>query len=186
MNKLSNVELMLLQVICEKGELSGYEINSIIEERGYREWADIGTTSVYISLQKLQKKLFVDSYLDTNKAGKGPLPKKFKLSKEGQECLYEAIVDALSKTRERDKRFDLGIAASHLIDNKEVILALGQRKTFLAKAKDILERKYELQNEKDLPINVQYLFKHPIYLIKCELEFIEDLMKEINELGDTK
>ena len=186
MKDLSNVELMLLQIICEKGELSGYEINQIVEARGYREWADIGTTSIYVSLEKLQKKNFVESYLDTNKQGRGPLPKKFKLSKEGQACLNRSIIDALSKTRERDKRFDLGIAASHLVDKKEVISALTQRKIFLVGAKEAVEKKYELQKAQNFPVNVQYLFRHPIYLIKCEIDFIDELISKLNEQEETK
>jgi hypothetical protein len=38
MRKLSNVEIVLLQIIAEKEGISGYGINQIVKERGYREW----------------------------------------------------------------------------------------------------------------------------------------------------
>lgn len=48
---ITNVEFMLLQIICERKEASGYEINQLIKERGYREWVDMGTTSIYVGLK---------------------------------------------------------------------------------------------------------------------------------------
>lgn len=51
MNQLSNVEMVLLQIIAELNQMSGYEINKRIEQRGYREWAKIGTTSIYVGFQ---------------------------------------------------------------------------------------------------------------------------------------
>ncbi|MEI7850022.1 MAG: PadR family transcriptional regulator, partial [Chloroflexota bacterium] len=90
---LSNVEFALLQLISEQAELSGYMISRLIEERGFREWADIGETSIYIGLEKLNKKEFVEFYIDIDKQGKGPLPKKFTLTDKGKEILKEEILD---------------------------------------------------------------------------------------------
>jgi DNA-binding PadR family transcriptional regulator len=54
--QLTNVEIALLQLIREKKLVSGYEIDALIEERGYRNWAGIGKTSIYNTLKKLKKK----------------------------------------------------------------------------------------------------------------------------------
>lgn len=58
---LSNVEFMLLQMIAELDQASGYDINKLIDQRGYRQWANIGTTSVYAGLKKLNEKELVES-----------------------------------------------------------------------------------------------------------------------------
>ena len=50
--ELSNVELMLLEIISQAKEISGYRIGKLVEERQYRVWADIGTTSIYTGLEK--------------------------------------------------------------------------------------------------------------------------------------
>lgn len=181
MNKLNNVEFMLLQILCDSGELSGYEINQLVEERNYRQWADIGTTSIYVSLEKLQKKDLVESYIDIKKQGKGPLPKKFKISDTGRQCLGEAIKEALSETRERDKRFDLGIAASHLIDKEEVLHSLARRIAFLLKVNDELKAKVQRDKIQNYPANIRFLFSHPVYLIECEIAFLEDFINTLKE-----
>jgi hypothetical protein len=48
---------MLLQLILEKDIISGYNlVKQICRKQNVRNMADLGTTSIYISLKKLQKK----------------------------------------------------------------------------------------------------------------------------------
>lgn len=180
---LSNVEFMLLQIISEKAGISGYEINRLVEERGFREWADIGTTSIYVGLDKLQKKELLDAYMDTAKQGKGPIPKKFKINKKGLRQLKNEIVEALSNTRERDHRFDLGIAAIPLLSKEEAVIALEKRKQYLSQKSNEIEAKFISQGSEKLPLNVQMLFDHPRYLIKYEIEFTNSLITKLMGKG---
>lgn len=181
MINVSNAEFMLLQLLCEKGGVSGYEINAIVEERGYRHWADIGSTSVYNSLEKLLKKGFAECYVDTEKRGKGPLPKKFSITADGRGALLENIGSALSSTRERDKRFDLGLAACNFLDRAEVKKALAGRKQLLVEAKENIKKKYAQQHISATPAHVRYLFNHPAYLIDTELRFIDNFLSDFSK-----
>ena len=177
--ELTNVEFMLLQIICEQKEVSGYEINQLVRERGYKEWADIGTTSIYVGLNKLSKKQLVNSYIDTAKQGKGPMPRKFEITNEGKELLKQNILLALSSSRERDYRFDLALAAILFLSVEEVSVALKKRKTFLSEAAKNINKKFESQGGKILPLNVRALFRHPLLLIKHEIEFTDSLITEL-------
>lgn len=179
--QLSNVEFALLQLISENGELSGYEINKLIEERGYREWADIGETSIYTGLDKLEKKKLAEFYIYADKQGRGPLPKKFKLTDRGKETLKNEILEALSTTRERDRRFDLALASIPLLTPEEAILALNKRKEFLANESERLKNKFESQGGKNLPFYVKALFKHPLVFIDTEIAFISELISSVRE-----
>lgn len=179
--QLSNVEFALLQLISENGELSGYEINKLIEERGYREWANIGETSIYSGLDKLNKKVLVEFYVDAYKQGKGPLPKKFKLTDKGKETLRDEVLRALSTTRERDRRFDLALASILLLVPEEAILALNKRKEFLANESERLKNKLESQGGENLPFHVKSLFKHPLVFIDTEIEFVDELLGLLKE-----
>jgi DNA-binding PadR family transcriptional regulator len=176
---LSNVEFALLQLISENGELSGYSISRLIEERGYREWADIGDTSIYTGLEKLNKNEFVRFYVDTDKQGKGPLPKKFNLTHKGKKILKEEVVEALSVTRERDRRFDIALAAIREIAPAEAIQALEKRKLFLSTEMQRINTKFIQQDGQALPKHVQILFKHPLILIKAELKFMDEIIDTI-------
>lgn len=176
---LSNVEFALMQLISENGELSGYMISRLIEERGYREWADIGETSIYIGLEKLYKKEFVEFYVDIAKQGKGPLPKKFNLTDKGKETLKEEVLDALSTTRERDRRFDIALAAIRFVNPEDALQSLEKRKLFLLAEMQRINTKFFQQDGLAFPKYVQILFKHPLILIGAELEFMDEIINTI-------
>lgn len=179
MNKISNVEFALLQLIAESSNISGYEINKLVEERGYREWADIGTTSIYVGLDKLSKKELVESQIDTNKTGKGPLPKRFTLTQKGKNVLRDTIIESLSLTRERDHRFDLAVAAIPFISSQEAVDALNRRKSFLLSEQKRLEGKFHSQGGYKLPFFVRALFAHPLALIDAEIKFTNQLVTDL-------
>jgi DNA-binding PadR family transcriptional regulator len=109
---ISNVELMLLELICEQGETSGYKIDQLVKDRGCRIWAGIGTTSIYMGLEKLRKKHFVEFYIDTEKQGKGPSPKKFRITKEGENILKREVAETLAS------RLLKNVVASFMRPNK--------------------------------------------------------------------
>ncbi len=179
LDKISNVEFMLLQIIRQKGEVCGYEIDKIVKIREYREWANIGRTSIYIGLEKLAKKHLVETFIDTDKKGKGPLPKKYKLTKKGKKTLRSEIFNTLSSSRERDRKFDLAFAAIDVLTTKEVISALKKRKEYLSEVAKKVEKKFESLGGFNLPINIKALFKHSLYLIKNERKFLDTLMAEL-------
>jgi DNA-binding PadR family transcriptional regulator len=120
MRNVTNVEMVLLQIIAEKEGISGYGINQIVKERGYREWADIGMTSIYVGLKKLEDKKLVKSKINTSKTGKGPMPKIFYLTEKGKEVLSAEVLLILSGSRERERIFDLGVAGIPFVAPKKV------------------------------------------------------------------
>lgn len=174
--QISNAELMLLQIIKQAGETSGYAINKLVEEREYRVWAGIGTTSIYTGLENLQRKHLVSSRIDVAKKGKGPLPRKFRLTEKGGLTLRREIKRALSSTRERDLRFDLALAAIPVLTPREAATALERRKRFLREVAKHVEARFEALGGERLPINIGGLFKHSLHLIKHELEFVDVLI----------
>lgn len=184
--EITNVEFMLLQIIYEMKEVSGYEINQLIHERGYREWGDMGTTSIYVGLKKLNTKQLVHSYIDTTKQGKGPMPRKFKVTSHGVELLKQTTKDYLSASRERDRRFDLAVAGMPCLTPDEVVAALQKRKDFLAQAADNIKKKFASQGGLRLPFHVQALFKHPLQLITHEIEFMDTLIKDLLGKNDDR
>lgn len=179
MKIISNVEFMLLLLIAEKKKISGYEINRLIEERGFRNWADIGTTSIYVGLEKLKKKKCLEFFYDIEKTGKGPVPKMFHLNLEGKKVLRKTICDALVNSRERDKRFDLGLVGLPFISSEKAASALQKRKEILLAAENFIKTKFKSDGGESLPFHVKAVFSHPLFLIKHELDFTDTLIKEL-------
>ena len=178
--KLKNVEFIILQITYEREAVSGYEIDRWIKEQGYREWTDIGTTSVYVGLAKLGEKRLVSSYLDTAQYGRGPLLRNFSITAAGKNVLKQEILAALSSARERDYRFDLAFAAISLVAVEEAVAALEQRKTFLRELAERVNRLFEAQGGPALPFNLQALFKHPLLYIQSEIAFVNSLIEELS------
>lgn len=178
---ISNVELMLLQIIYQQKDICGYQINKLVKERDYLEWADIGTTSVYTGLEKLRKKRLVHLRIDEEKRGKGPLPKKFRLTGKGKNVLKDELLKALSYTRERDKKFDLAFSAIGVLRPAEVKGALETRKHFLLNIAQKLKEKLKSLGGDKLPINIKALFKHSLHLIKSEVKFVDNLITDLTK-----
>ena len=51
---MTNAELAILSLVAEQPR-HGYEIESVIEQRGMRAWTEIGFSSIYYILKKLEK-----------------------------------------------------------------------------------------------------------------------------------
>ena len=51
---LTDAELLVLGLVAEMPR-HGYELEQVIEERGMREWTQIGFSSIYFVLGKLKK-----------------------------------------------------------------------------------------------------------------------------------
>ncbi|MNI11262.1 Transcriptional regulator PadR-like family protein [compost metagenome] len=184
MNPLSNVEFTLLQIIAECNQASGYDINKLIDQRGYREWANIGTTSVYAGLKKLNDKGLIEHEESGEKSGKGPIPTRFVITEKGITTLGNEIISSLSSSRERDNRFDLGLAALPFVKKDKAIEALRERLDFLGGTLNHLKQMYESQGGAQLPLHVRALFLHPVSLIESEQAFVSNIIHEL--LGETE
>ena len=59
---MTNAELAILSLIAEQPR-HGYDIEQIIEARGMRDWTEIGFSSIYYLLNKLEKAGLIESQL---------------------------------------------------------------------------------------------------------------------------
>ncbi|MFH1288433.1 MAG: hypothetical protein ABII25_07030 [bacterium] len=121
----------------------------------------------------------MDSFIDETKTGKGPLPKKIKLNQRGKTVLENEILNALSNTRERDKKFDIGIAGIPFVEREKVVTSLNKRKKLLLDSYKKIENKFKSDGGEKLAFHTQAVFRHPLFLIKHEIKFIDFLIKEI-------
>ena len=51
---MTNAELAILSLVAEEPR-HGYDIEQVIEARGMRDWTEIGFSSIYYLLKKLEK-----------------------------------------------------------------------------------------------------------------------------------
>jgi DNA-binding PadR family transcriptional regulator len=60
---MTKAELAILGLVAEKPR-HGYEIEGVIEARGMRDWTEIGFSSIYYLLKKLEDKGLVTGQLE--------------------------------------------------------------------------------------------------------------------------
>ncbi len=175
MFNLSNTEYTILSLIREVEKASGYRLNTVIENRGYREWADIGMTSIYAALKKLEQKGLVQGKLTTDKATRGPAAKEYNLTAEGTRLLKEETVKGLSQTRERDRRFDLALSTMDLLSSLEALACIKERIAFLIKEQKRLAAIYDNQRY-GISFMGALLFKHTLHILQGEIAFLKKLL----------
>lgn len=127
MNYLINTEFALLGLILERQPVSGYRLNRLIGERGFDQWAGLGSTSVYTGLKKLKNKGLIRLVTDESKQGKGPPPKKATLTRSGGQVLVREALAALALPRPSAGRFELALAVLDALDPAAAARALDER-----------------------------------------------------------
>ena len=180
-NNLSNVEIILLELIKEKNEISGYEIKKQIEDRGYVSWANIGKTSIYSGIRKLDAKKLITLKTVKKKSGKGPLPQHIKLTKSGEKALSCEIKRALLSQRDFPLYY-IGIAGIHLLERELILDILEERKEMSFENIIRINKIFEEKGGEHLPIQAKALFEHPILLMKTDIKFIDNLIKTLKEV----
>lgn len=175
--KLTNMEFVLLQIICERQWVLADEIDHFLKERDYKEWCHLQGASPSVALKKLAARQLVSSR--TVKQGNEPMP-GYAATDEGKNVLKQEIIAALSSFRESNYRFDLALTAMFSVPAEEVVAALRKRENYLAKSKKHLKAIFEFQGGQELPVNLQTLFRHLFMLITVEIEFTDILIQQLN------
>jgi DNA-binding PadR family transcriptional regulator len=180
MFQISNAEFILLSLIHEQEKVTGYHLNRLIEEQGYRDWTDIGTTSIYTGLKKLKQKQYVTSATDRYKKGRGPKGVIYSLTPEGLELLKAEVEQGLSSARGRSGQFMLAISALPVLPMEKVIRALEQRKTSLEQRLEHVQQTYERQ-QAYMPFHADLLFQYSFAAIRREVTFTEEMIVSIKQ-----
>jgi DNA-binding PadR family transcriptional regulator len=181
-NNLTDIELVLLQIVCQQKSISGYRINKLIDERGYRDWVEIGSTSVYLGLAKLQKKGLVKSFFDTHKEGKGPPPRQFSITEAGTEGLEAEILATLASATVSDTRFNLGIAGMPYVTSDDALIALRQRHRNLKEHSARLKKRFTELGGSVLKLHIRAVYERSLAQTEAETNFVIELVSELEEI----
>lgn len=175
---MTNAQLAILSLVAEQPR-HGYEIEQVIEARGMREWTEVGFSSIYYLLKKLEGKGWVEGRLE--EAQRGPARKVFQATPAGLEARREALLEALSVPGQCYPPLQLGLANLPGILPEEAVLALQQYRAALEGRRVHVQAGWDRQ--KPLPYFVEAMFDYSITLIEAEKGWIERLIQRIEEGG---
>lgn len=171
--QLTDAELLLLGLVAEMPR-HGYELEQVIEQRGMREWTQIGFSSIYFVLGKLEKIGLV-----TAEKQKGTKAKKvFVLTDLGRSELIAHSLTALSNTRPIYSSVLIGMAHWPVLQRAEALSALETRKHHIEA--EILRVEGVLTDQQPLPEYVEAIFDFGLGQLSAEAAWVErtlDYMK---------
>lgn len=173
---MTNAELAILGLIVEQPR-HGYEIDQVIKERGMRNWTEVGFSSIYYVLKKLEREGLIAGHLE--EAERGPARKVYHATAAGVEARRASVVQALSAPQHCHSPLLLGLANMPGVPADTALAALMQYRDSLA------ERLAEVQErwagQQPLPYFVDAMFDHSVVLITAELEWVKRFIRRMEE-----
>ena len=171
---MTNSELAILTLITEQ-PLYGYQIEQVIEQRGMREWTEIGFSSIYYLLKKLEKKGLVEAQVEEVEGA--PNRKVYTVTPAGELELHRAIIGALSEPEQQYSSFSLALGNLPFVSPKEALTALNQyQNKLVSRLRKIQTRQKEQQ---PLPFFVNALFNYNENMITAELLWVEKFIGQL-------
>ena len=169
----NNSELALLTILVE-GPQHGYQLEQVIEGRGLREWTEIGFSSIYYLLDKMQKVGWVTSEMQPE-AGR-PTRRVYSLTSEGMQVTTQAVHQRLTAPRYLSGDFMLGLANQLLISPEERLASIQTYRATLDERYADVERKWQSARTPVTPMTgvVNDLFDHSLKMITAEMAWLDD------------
>ena len=175
---ISNIEAAILGLVCE-GPQYGYKIEKIVEERGMRNWTEIGFSSIYYVLKRLEDRGLIQSKLE--KVEGKPPRKVYTITEEGIVAMEEKVKSLLSKNKKLISPFDLGIAYLKLLEPEDVFECLKRYIDSVDEHINFLENSIHMMEKSKAPYHVIALFSRPLAHMKTEKKWVEGFMDKINK-----
>lgn len=174
---MTNAEIAILSLIAER-PCHGYEIEQLIQARGMREWTEIGFSSIYYLLKKLEKQGLISASLQPPE-GPGPARKVFSILPEGEAALQEAALEALTNPRRIYPHIQVGLANLFRLPREKVQAAL---QTYAHILEQRMRHIRSCQHEQQpLPWQVDAMFAYSEAMIEAETMWVKQFLVRLEE-----
>ncbi len=206
---MTNAELAVLGLVVEQPRY-GYQIEQVIEERGMRRWTEIGFSSIYFLLKKLEKQGLIKgrwekTRLKELKKLKGLLKQQGLIEKEcqktergperwakvyrptdaGLEAFHSTIIEVLSLPRPSPRPLMLGLANLPSLSTEEALIALSQYNKHLTEKMVILRTVLESDMHSH-PYFVNAMFELSLAVMQAEREWVEKFTQQLRVKSQEK
>ena len=177
---MTNAEFAILNLISELPR-HGYDIEKIIIERGMRDWTEIGFSSIYYLLNKLEKEGLIISQTE-QQAGRGSARKVYHITSIGTETCKKKTLEVLSTPYRCYPPILLGLANLSSVKKTNAINALTKYCDGLSERLEYLLRRREEQSPH--PLFVDSMFTYSITMIEAEKKLIESFIQKLEGKND--
>jgi len=154
---MTNSELILLSLLAECPR-HGYELEHVIEERGMRNWTEIAFSSIYFLLNKLVRDGLA-TFSTQPAQGRGPAKKVYKATKAGRLALKQGVRAGLANPQPGSRDFMFALSCLPLLASEL--------------------QQHPALTQPGFPPHVKAMFTYSLPLLQAELEWLEQLILEI-------
>jgi DNA-binding PadR family transcriptional regulator len=162
----------VLGLIIERPQ-HGYDLEQVIEQRGIRQWTDIGFSSIYYLLTKLQARelVYVPRVPSAAKSRR-----VFSATAQGREVAARTALAILAEPRPVPHPFLVGLANLALLSEQEYVDALSARLAQLdariAAVQQAQEAQQVRQVQARLPRPAREVFSYSLSLMEAERQWL--------------
>lgn len=185
LNHRAFVILGLISETSMQGGCHAYSIDQRIEERGMRNWTEIGKSSIYDIVKKLEDENLVESY---SKEVDGRIRKMYTLTHLGFKVLQEKVHKTIKEFRgRRNPDYDVALSLYTMIPKELRIEAFKNSLEIIRDDLKFLKRNEERTKKISMdemgiyPLSIEALFVRPYMIMQSHIEFIEWMIEQIPE-----
>jgi DNA-binding PadR family transcriptional regulator len=172
---LSNAELAVLSLVAEEPR-HGYQIETVIEERNMRYWTEIGFSSIYRILKKLEKDGLVESR-SMEPQGRGPGRKVYHMTGEGWEIWRKASLEALATPTITNSTFLLGLDNLYKLNAAEALEALRTYQDSITLSREFLEN--HVKGSGEMQFFLGAFFDYLVTMLGAEIGWLGKFIAEM-------
>ncbi len=177
---MTNAELAILNLVVEQPR-HGYEIEQIIEARGMRDWTEIGFSSIYYLLKKLEEKGLLESRLQ-NAEGRGPARKIYQVTPQGQSEWYSQSLETLRQPARQPVPFLMGLSVFPALAVEDRVAAIDE---YINSLEDRLEQmQSSAEKQRPIPPHVEAMFDYSQTLLTAEIDWLKSFLNAQEEPDD--
>ncbi|MGK5740082.1 PadR family transcriptional regulator [Micromonospora sp. URMC 103] len=164
--ELTPAELTVLGLIIERPQ-HGYDLEQVIAQRGIRQWTDIGFSSIYYLLAKLEKR----GLLHVAQAPTAAKSRRvFHATTRGREVASRNALRLVAEPRPIPQPLLVGLANLSLLSEREYLQALRERLARIEARIGAVQAAREAQPP--LPPAADEVFSYSLSLMEAERQWL--------------
>jgi DNA-binding PadR family transcriptional regulator len=166
---LTDAELLMLGLVAEMPR-HGYQLEQVIEQRSMRRWTQIGFSSVYYVLGRLEAMELVSARRARGAEGTPRTRKTYAVTKAGRRALVAQTLAALRTVRPTYPSVLIGMINWSALERDDALTALRARRDAIEAETAGLDG--IRVDQQPLPDFVEALFDHAIGQLRAEGEWV--------------
>lgn len=171
---VAKVDVIILSLLMER-PMHGYDLETEIQARHVRKWAQIGTSSIYQGLERLEQKGLAIHRLDASSGL--PAKKVYTVTERGREWFLVEAKRLLSSGEYVFLDFNVGMAAYPYLSPDEFVRC---RKARRAALEDLMAEAnaHATAVQEEKPRHAYLLLKHAVRLLESERAWLDGVLAE--------